>query len=312
MEDTWTFYEGDEMHLFRRIALFLALNLAVLLMVSLLLNFLNIRPYLTEAGVNYTELLLFCLVWGFTGALISLALSRKIAKWTMGVKVISPSTKNPEELELLRMVHALAQEAHLPALPEVGIYRSNEVNAFATGPSRARSLVAVSTGLLSRMQEREIRGVLGHEVAHIANGDMVTMTLLQGVVNAFVMFLARVLAIALSSVGKKENRGGGYGSYYLLTFLFEILFFLVGSMIIAAYSRFREFRADRGGARLAGKESMLAALQALRVLQEIKDPEEKGAAAIAALKISTKKSGFQLFATHPPLEERIARLQNRE
>jgi heat shock protein HtpX len=195
-------------------------------------------------------------------------------------------------------------------MPEVGMYRSNEVNAFATGPTQSRSLVAVSTGLLSRMKAEEIEGVLGHEISHIANGDMVTMTLLQGVVNAFVMFLARVLAYVLSGMGRnrQNSSGGSMGSYILFVYLFEVVFMILGSLLIAAYSRYREFRADAGGARLAGKEAMISSLQTLRNLQEIKDPRENPA--MAAFKIShpVRQGLLRLFATHPPLEERIARL----
>ena len=296
--------------MFKRIFLFLILNFLVVLMISLVLNLLNLRPYLTAYGINYQSLLIFSLIWGMTGALISLALSRITAKWLMGVKVIDPQTKDPEEKELLDIVHRLARKAKLFTMPEVGIYRSNEANAFATGPSRSRSLVAVSTGLLSRMRENEIEGVIGHELSHIANGDMVTMTLLQGVVNAFVMFLARVLAYALSGLGKNRQQSSSTGaSYFMLVILFEVIFMILGSLVVATYSRYREFRADAGGAKLAGKDAMISSLQALRVLQEIKDPKENPA--VAAFKISRKgRPGLlRLFASHPPLEERIERLQ---
>jgi heat shock protein HtpX len=224
----------------------------------------------------------------------------------MGVKVIDPHTKDPAERELLEIVHRLARKASLSTMPEVGLYRSNEVNAFATGPSRSRSLVAVSTGLISRMKENEMEGVIGHEISHIANGDMVTMTLLQGVVNAFVMFLARVLAYALSGRNRENSSST---SYYMLVILFEIVFMVFGSLLVAAYSRYREFRADAGGARLAGKDAMISSLQTLRVLSEIKDPKENPA--MAAFKISHqgRKGLLRFFASHPPLEERIERLQ---
>ncbi|MCC6127924.1 MAG: protease HtpX, partial [Chlamydiae bacterium] len=205
----------------------------------------------------------------------------------------------------------LADSAGIPR-PEVGIFRSSEVNAFATGPTKSRSLVAVSTGLLNRMGSSEIKAVLGHEITHIANGDMVTMTLLQGVVNAFVMFLARVLAYAASGLGRnRESGSGSIMSYVLFTYLFEILFMILGSLVIAAYSRFREFRADAGGARLTSKEAMISALQALQQVQNMKDPKADNPA-MAAFKISNPaKSGLlALFATHPPLEVRIQRLRN--
>ena len=280
-------------------------------MVTLVLNILNVGPYLNSYGLNYTSLLIFCLVWGMAGAFISLALSRKMAKWMMGVKLISENTLHPEERKLFDMVRKLAHKDHLP-MPEVGIYQSKEINAFATGPSRKRSLVAVSSGLLQKMAPHELEAILAHEVTHIANGDMVTMTFLQGIVNAFVMFLARVLAYALSGLGKRDNRGGSQGSvmsYYLFTYLFEVVFMILGSLIIAAFSRYREFRADRGGARLSSRESMISALQTLKATQEVHDPKAESPA-IAALKISHpgKKGLLSLFATHPPLEVRIERL----
>ena len=297
----------------KRIFLFLAMNLLVILMITLVLNVLNVQPYLSSIGLNYRSLLIFCAIWGMGGALISLALSRVMAKWMLGVKLIHADTKDTDEIALLDMIRRLTKRANLP-MPQVGIYRSNEVNAFATGPSHSRSLIAVSTGLMQRMKNNEIEAVLGHEVTHIANGDMVTMTLLQGVVNAFVMFLARVLAYVVSGLGRNRqegNSGGGsYMSYILFVYLFEVVFMILGSLVIASYSRFREFRADAGGAKLAGRDSMIAALQTLRVFQEVHDKKAENPA-MAAFKIShpTKKGFLSLFATHPPLEERIERLQ---
>jgi heat shock protein HtpX len=294
----------------KRIFLFLATNLLVIVTLGFVLNLLNVQPILNAYGIDYKSLLIFCAVWGMGGAFISLALSRIMAKWMMRVQVIDPATKDPEERKLLDTVYKLARKSGIP-LPQVGVFPSNEANAFATGPTQSRSLVAVSTGLLRRMKENEVEAVLGHEISHIANGDMVTMTLLQGIVNAFVMFLARVIALALSGLGKRSenNSGGSYMSYYLFTYLFEIVFMILGSLVIAAYSRRREFRADAGGAKLAGKDSMISALKALRSLQEIKDPRiEKEE--MAAFKISHpgKKGFLRLFATHPPLEDRIERL----
>ncbi len=297
----------------KRIFLFLVLNFLVIFMITIVLNIFNIRPYLSAYGIDYTSLLIFCVIWGMGGAFISLALSRKMAKWMMGVKTIDPDTRDPRLRDLVHTVHRLAQNAGLPALPEVGIYPSNEVNAFATGPTRSRALVAVSTGLLNRMKEKEIEAVLAHEISHVANGDMVTMTLLQGTVNAFVMFLARVLAYVLSGLGRnrQSGSGGGYMSYMLFVYLFEVVFMILGSLVVAAYSRYREFRADAGGARLAGKESMIAALQALQNVQQVRDPHENPA--MAAFKIShpSKRGLLRLFASHPPLEERIERLRKR-
>ena len=300
------------MGILKRIVLFLLLNFLVIAMVSLVLNLLNVRPYLNAHGLDTQSLLIFCFVWGMTGAFISLALSRKMAKWMMGVQLIDPHSRNGQESRLVEIVYSLAREAGLSTMPEVGIFKSNEPNAFATGPTKSRSLVAVSSGLLDRMNEQELKGVLGHEISHIANGDMVTMTLLQGVVNAFVMFLARILAYAVSGMGKSRDNSSNnnYGSFVIFTYLFEIIFMVLGSLLICAFSRYREFRADAGGARLAGKTSMIGALEKLQSLQEIKDPKA-ATPAMAALKIShpTKRGIIRFFATHPPLEERIERLR---
>ncbi len=296
----------------KRISLFIALNLIVVLTISLILNLFQVRPFLTSYGLDYKSLALFCLIWGMGGAWISLGLSRIMAKWMMGVRVIDPFTKDSQQKHLLEIVHELAEKAGLPAMPEVGIYSSAEVNAFATGPSKRRALVAVSSGLLNHMDEEQLKGVLAHEISHIANGDMVTMTLIQGVVNAFVMFLARALAYALSGLGKnrQSSSNSSYLSYGILVFIFQIVFMILGSLIVAAFSRFREFKADHGGARLAGKESMISALKQLRHCQRMQDPGH-ALASIETMKISSSRgSWIQLFATHPPLEERIDRLRN--
>jgi heat shock protein HtpX len=296
---------------FKRIFLFIAVNALVMLTVSLLLNLLGVRPYITQYGIDYQQLMAFCLVWGMGGAFVSLALSRIMAKFMMGVKVVDPRTTDPQLSELVQTVHHLARSAGLPKMPEVGIYDSPEVNAFATGPTKSRALVAVSTGLLQRMRQEEINGVLGHEIAHVANGDMVTMTLIQGVVNAFVMFLARAIAFAITMTGRRDEEGESHGpgmSYYIVQFVLEIAFMILGSMVVAWFSRWREFRADVGGARLAGRDNMIQALERFRRTFEDVDPGAQPA--IAALKISSKPGGImRLFSTHPPLEERIARLQ---
>jgi heat shock protein HtpX len=294
----------------KRVFLFLCVNFFVILTISLVLNLLNIRPYLTAHGLNYGQLLAFCAVWGMGGAFISLALSRKMAKWMMGVHVIDPDRAAGAERELVTMVHMLARRAGLPKMPEVGIYDSYEVNAFATGPSSSRSLVAVSTGLLSRMNGAELEGVLGHEVAHIQNGDMVTMTLLQGIVNAFVMFFARIVAFVVSRAlrGKDSEETGSSFTYMILVFFFEIIFMLLGSIIVATYSRFREFRADSGGARLAGRSKMIAALHSLERFVNTHDKRAEQPA-FQAMKISSSTPILKLFSTHPPLEDRIRRLE---
>lgn len=295
---------------FKRIGLFIAVNLLVMVTISTILNVLGVKPYITAYGLDYQSLMIFCLVWGMGGAFISLGLSRIMAKWMMGVKIIPVDTQDPELRELVQTVHSLSRSAHLPAMPEVGVYESPEINAFATGPSKSRSLVAVSTGLLHRMKQDEIKGVLGHEVAHIANGDMVTMTLIQGVVNAFVMFLARAIAFALTmSKGQdSEERQGTPMSYYVVQFVLEIAFMILGSMVVAWFSRYREYRADSAGAKLAGRSNMIQALEGLKRSFDEVDPSSQPA--IQALKISSKTSGImKLFSTHPPLEERIERLK---
>lgn len=299
------------MQLFKRIGLFLMVNILVVTTISLVLNVLGVKPYITAQGLDFGALMIFCLIWGMGGAFISLALSRVMAKWMMGVKVIDPNTRDPESRALLDEVHQLARAAGLGIMPEVGVYESAEVNAFATGPTKNRSLVAVSSGLLHRMRPAEVRGVLGHEVAHIANGDMVTMTLVQGVVNAFVMFLARAIAYGLTMTRGEDERGEGSGtpmSYYITSFVLEIVFMILGSMVVAWFSRYREFRADKGGAQLAGHGNMIAALEGLR--RTIEDVDPQAQPAVAAMKISSRGGGFmRLFSTHPALEDRIARLR---
>jgi heat shock protein HtpX len=300
------------MAFFKRIFLFMAVNLLVVLTISLLLNPFGVRPYLTAYGIDYQQLMVFCLIWGMGGAFISLALSRVMAKWMMGVKVIDPQTREPELQELVQTVYRLAQAAGLPKMPEVGIYNSGEVNAFATGPTKSRALVAVSSGLLTRMGRDEIEGVLGHEISHVGNGDMVTMTLIQGVVNAFVMFLSRAIAFAImQGTRSRDDDRRGVSSpflYYIVQFVLEIVFMILGSIVVCWFSRWREYRADAGGARLAGRQSMIGALQALARMHEMVDPSAQPA--VQALKISSRGTGlFRLFSTHPPLEERIARLE---
>ncbi|MEI8346722.1 MAG: protease HtpX [Pseudomonadota bacterium] len=296
----------------KRISLFLAVNALVIITISTILNVFGVKPYLTRYGMDYQSLMIFCLLWGMGGAFISLALSRVMAKWMMGVKILSPDTRDAGERELVQMVHDLARRAQLPSLPEVGVYDSPEINAFATGPTKSRSLVAVSSGLLGQMGKEQIRGVLGHEIAHIANGDMVTMTLVQGIVNAFVMFLSRVIAFALTMAGRgKDDERESTGtplSYYIVQIVLEIAFMILGSMVVAWFSRYREYRADSGGAKLAGKDQMIKALEALQ--KTFDQIDQTAQPAVQALKISSRPRGImRLFSTHPPLAERIARLK---
>ena len=296
----------------KRVSLFLLVNILIVTTIGLVLSLFGVGARLPQGG--YASLLAICFIWGMGGAFISLALSRLMAKWFMGVKIVDPDTREPELRELVQSVHSLAAKAGLSTMPQVGIYSADEVNAFATGPSRSRSLVAVSTGLLNQMRRREVDGVIAHEIAHIANGDMVTMTLIQGVINAFVMFLARVLAFAVSQAmrSRDDNRGGGGFMQFILVMVFQMVFSLLGAVVVCWFSRWREFRADAGGAQLAGREQMIGALAALGRLHG--SPRQaaagEGGQAFQALKISSPPSGMmRLFATHPPLEERIARLQ---
>ena len=296
----------------KRIFLLVVVNILVMTTITVVLGLLRVGHYFPQGGL--AGLAVFCLIWGFAGAFISLALSRLMAKWMMGVRVVSPDTSDPALRGLVETVHELARSAGLPRLPEVGIYESDEVNAFATGPTRSRALVAVSTGLLQRMGNREVAGVLGHEVTHIANGDMVTMTLIQGVVNAFVMFLSRVLAFVISQAmrSRDERDSGGGMLYFVLVMVFQMVLSLLGSLVVCWFSRQREFRADAGCARLAGRGNMINALQVLGRLYnpELAAAEAQRSQAFQSLKISGQRGGFlSLLATHPPLEERIARLE---
>jgi heat shock protein HtpX len=296
----------------KRILLLVVVNVLVMLTITVVLSLLHVNRYFPQGGL--AGLAVFCLVWGFAGAFISLALSRLMAKWMMGVQVIPPNTNDPTLSRLVETVHGLARSANLPKVPEVGIYQSEEINAFATGPTRSRALVAVSTGLVQRMGSREVEGVLGHEVTHIANGDMVTMTLIQGVINAFVLFLSRVLAFVVTQAlrSSRDDRGTGGVLQYLLVIVFQLLLSVLGSLVVLWFSRWREFRADAGGARLAGRQTMIDALRALQRLQspELAQAEAQEHPAFQALKISGPEGRFaRLFASHPPLEERIARLE---
>jgi heat shock protein HtpX len=296
----------------KRVFLFILVNLLVMTTISIVLSLLRVGHYLPQGGL--AGLAVICLVWGFVGALISLALSRVMAKWFMGVQVIPPNTSDPRLRELLETVHELARRARLPEMPEVGLYESPDVNAFATGPSRSRSLVAVSTGLLQTMHPSEVAGVLGHEVAHIANGDMVTMTLIQGVINSFVHFLSRILAFVIGqALRSRDERDHGSGLIeFFLVMVFQIVLSILGSLVVCWFSRHREFRADAGGASFAGRENMVGALRALRRLHDpqIAAAEAQRAQAFQSLKISGRSGGLMaLFSTHPPIEERIARLE---
>ncbi|MCC7126766.1 MAG: protease HtpX [Acidobacteria bacterium] len=281
----------------KRILLFVATNMAIMLTLSIVLTLLGIDRYSGLEG-----LLIFCLVWGMGGAFLSLLMSRFVAKQAMGVQLVDGRTGHADLDWLHGTVRQITDRAGLP-MPEVGYYESPEVNAFATGPSKSRSLVAVSSGLLRTMSREEVEGVLAHEVAHIQNGDMVTMTLIQGVVNAFVMFFARIIASVLRSAVDERMSGA---VYFMAVFILQIVLGLAGMVIVAWFSRAREFRADAGAATLSGRGKMIAALQRLQQNTRLVETEHP---ALATMKISGVKSWMGLLSTHPPLEARIAALQ---
>lgn len=288
----------------KRISLFIITNILVMATLSIAWAIISSFLGLRGGGNQIPYLMMFSLVWGMGGAFISLMMSKIMAKWMMGLKIISPNTNNPNEREVLTMVHSLAQRAQLPKMPEVAIYDSPEINAFATGPSKNNSLVAVSTGLLQRMTREEVEGVIGHEVAHIANGDMVTMTLIQGIVNAFVLFFSRIVSSIIANQVEERSRDA---VRMITTLVLDIIFTILGSIVVNYFSRQREFRADYGGARLAGRDKMIGGL---RKLQSQYQMIHSDSGALSTLKISNKSSGIMaLFSTHPPLEERIKRLQ---
>jgi heat shock protein HtpX len=286
----------------KRIFLFLVTNLAIVLVLSIVLSVLGVGNYVTEYGLDIQSLAIFSFIWGMGGAFLSLQMSRFIAKRMTGVKLVDGRTGTAELDWLYATVTRLTQQANLP-MPEVGVYESPEVNAFATGPSKSRSLVAVSSGLLRSMRQDEVEGVLAHEVAHIGNGDMVTMTLLQGVINAFVMFFARVIAFAIS---RGSDSRSSAGSNFMVVIVLQIVLGILGSIVTAWFSRQREFRADRGAATLAGRDRMIAALQRLAGNRELVDTSHQ---ALATLKINGTRGWMAFFSTHPPLEARIAALQ---
>ena len=288
----------------KRIALFLATNLAIILVLSVTMRLLGVEPYLTAQGLNLGSLLIFTAVMGFGGSLISLAISKWSAKKAMGVHVIE-TPRSSTEFWLIETVRKYAREAGI-RMPEVGIYDAPDVNAFATGMSKNSSLIAVSTGLLQKMTREEAEAVLGHEVAHAANGDMVTLALIQGVVNTFVMFLSRVLGHFVDRVIFKNQEGHG-PAFFVTLIVAELVLGILASMIVMWFSRQREFRADRGGASLAGRNNMIAALERLASQHPQPLPDKMAAFGIAGGLGGGLK---RLFMTHPPLAERIAALRN--
>lgn len=290
----------------RRIALFLLTNLAVILVLGTVLRLLGVDRVLDESGtgLDYTKLLIFAAVFGFGGSFISLAISKWMAKRTTGAEVIT-QPRNERERWLLATVESQAKQLGIK-MPEVAIFQSPDPNAFATGMTRNSSLVAVSSGLLQHMTQDEVEAVLGHELAHVANGDMVTLALVQGVVNTFVIFLARVVGHTVDRLVFKTEEGHGIG-YYVVSIAAEIVFAIAASVIVAWVSRQREFRADAGGAALAGRMKMIAALERLRSAHPQPLPGKLAAFGISGIRAGGLRA---LFATHPPLEVRIEALRN--
>ncbi len=290
----------------KRIVLFLLTNLAVVFVLSITASLLGVDRFLTARGLNLSMLLVFAAVMGFGGAFISLAISKWMAKMSTGAQVIEQPS-NATEQWLVETIRRQAQAAGI-AMPEVAIYDSPDINAFATGPSRNNSLVAVSSGLLYAMSRDEAEAVLGHEITHVANGDMVTLTLIQGVVNTFVIFLSRVIGYLVDSFLRRDNEessGPGLG-YFISSLIAQIVLGILASMIVAWFSRQREFRADAGGANLAGTNKMVAALERLQMAHTPAAlPNEMAAFGIRDGGVA------KLFSSHPPLEERIAALRAR-
>jgi len=289
----------------KRIFLFALTNIAVLLVLSVVAQLLGIDTYLAAHGQSLEGLLVWAALFGFGGAFVSLAMSKMQAKMFMGVQVIAPQTTDPTAQWLLSVVEHHARNVGVRT-PEVGIFNSPEPNAFATGMSRNSSLVAVSSGLLQRMSRQEIEAVLGHEMTHVANGDMVTLTLIQGVVNTFVLLLARVVGNIIDRAVFRSDDGRGIASF-LTFYVLQIAFGLLATPIVMWFSRWREFRADRGGAQLAGTPNMIAALEELKRVHEPLPTRQFAAFGIAGGDGAGLK---RLFMSHPPLDERIAALRS--
>ena len=291
--------------MFKRIVLFLLTNLAIVFLLNITLRLFGVDRIFDQNGINYTGLLILSLVIGFGGSFISLAMSKWSAKWMTKARVIT-QPDNEMERWLLETVEAQSKRAYI-GMPEVAIYDAPEINAFATGMNKNASLVAVSTGLLEKMTRDEIEAVLGHEVAHIANGDMITLALIQGVVNTFVVFLARVIGYVVDSAINKGRRGPGIG-YWVTTIVAEIVLGILASTIVMWFSRQREFRADEGGAFLAGRDKMVMALRRLQSAYEPSSLPKQ----MQAFGVSGNASISRLFMSHPPLSERIEALENIE
>lgn len=291
-----------------RILLFLATNLAVLLVASITLSLLGVESYLEGSGLNLTSLLIFCAVFGFAGSFVSLFLSKFMAKRATQTQIIT-QPRNEDERWLMETVAELSEKAGIK-MPEVGIFPAQQSNAFATGWNKNDALVAVSAGLLQRFRREEVKAVMAHEIGHVANGDMVTLSLIQGVVNTFVMFFARIAAHVVNNFINRGQGGERGIGYFITVIVFDVIFGILASVIVAWFSRKREFRADEAGATLASPAAMISALQRLKAEQGIPDqmPDQMMAFGIN----SHLKDGFmKLLSTHPPLDDRIAALMQR-
>jgi len=288
-----------------RILLFFATNIAVLLVASVTLQLLGVDSYLQQSGINYQSLLIFSAVFGFAGSFISLLMSKTLAKWSTKAQVIE-NPRTPAERWLVDTVAELSKKAGID-MPEVAIFPASQSNAFATGWSKNASLVAVSEGLLTRFDKEEIKAVLGHEIGHVANGDMVTLALVQGVVNTFVIFASRVVGSIVDRVIFKNDNGHGIG-FFVVSMIAQVVFGILASTIVCWFSRRREFRADEAGAKLAGTSAMIAALARLKAESGVPDQMPENLQAFGINKGA--RQGFSaLFMTHPPLEERIEALR---
>lgn len=290
-----------------RILLFLATNLAVLLVASVVLNVLGVDRYISSSGLNLQNLLAYCAVFGFAGSFISLFLSKAMAKWSMKVQLIK-QPQNREQTWLLETVQELSKQVGIK-MPEVGIFPSYDSNAFATGWNKNAALVAVSEGLLSRFRPEEVKAVLAHEIAHVANGDMVTLSLIQGVINTFVMFFARIIGYAIDSFLRRDGEEGSVGwGYYIAVMVAEIFLGILASIIVMWFSRYREFRADAGAAGLVGKHSMIQALARLKQEHEVSSSLPESLQAFG-LRAGGRMGWMQLLSSHPPLDDRIKALE---
>ncbi len=290
----------------KRIFFFAVVNILVVLTLSISVSIISHFLGIELSGMG--GLLILYSVLGMGGAFVSLFISKWMAKRAFGLQMLEARSQNPQERTLVEMVHRMAKQAGLKTMPEVGIYNSQEVNAFATGPSKNNSLVAVSSGLLNHMDADAVEGVIGHEVAHIANGDMVTLTLIQGIVNTVVLLVSRILATLVANALSGDREGGGsYWMQFGLYMAFQMILGILGTVVVNFFSRWREYRADAGGARYAGREKMISALRALSRNHEMYNEKDQ---AFASMKINGKTGTLAaLFSTHPPLEQRIHRLE---